>query len=193
MGYLLRRLLNKDAWAEVENSPLWEQGDCPAEALVQVFDNRAGVSTWRVSTEEDIERVVAAQALMRSTIADFAYCLIDEDVLRREGIRFKDTPMKTIDKGVNNLHVDIMELTAQQLIRLAHQINIEFYPFVMTRSEILDAAKKFVGENKFDRNFLFTGGSKGRTEEEITTAKNLLVNVWKKADVDLKFSSAGAR
>ena len=35
MPYLLRKFSNKDAWAEVENSPLWEQGDCPPEALVQ--------------------------------------------------------------------------------------------------------------------------------------------------------------
>jgi hypothetical protein len=98
MPYLLRKFSNKDAWAEVENSPLWEQGDCPPEALVQVFDNRAGVSTWRVSTEEEVERVIAAQAFMRGTIGDFAYCLIDEDILRKDGIQTKNTPAKTMDK-----------------------------------------------------------------------------------------------
>jgi hypothetical protein len=123
MPYLLRKFSNKDAWAEVENSPLWEQGDCPPEALVQVFDNRAGVSTWRVSTEEEVERVIAAQAFMRGTIGDFAYCLIDEDVLRKDGIKLKNTPVKTMDKHVNELHVDIVELSAQQLVRLARRIN----------------------------------------------------------------------
>jgi|SRR5713101_5990929 len=185
MAYLLRKFSNKDAWAEVESSPLWEQGDCPAEALVQVFDTRGGVSTWRVSTEEDVERVIAAQAFMRGTIGDFAYCLIDEEILRKDGIKLKNTPAKTMDKGVNDLHVDIVDLTAQQIIRLAHPINTEFDPLVMTRSEILAAAAKFLREKKFDRDFLFIGGNKGRSEEEITTAKNLLVNLWKKADIDL--------
>jgi hypothetical protein len=186
MPYLLRKFSDKDAWAEVEASPLWEQGDCPPEALAQVFDNRAGVSTWRVNTEEEVERVIAAQMFMRGTIGDFAYCLIDEDVLRRDGIQLKDTPTKTMDKQVNDLHVDIVDLSAQQLIRLAHRINTEFDPIVMTRAEILMAAAKFFRENKFDRNFLFTAGNKGRTEEEIAKAKNLLVNLWKKSDIDLK-------
>jgi hypothetical protein len=185
MPYLLRKFSNKDAWAEVENSPLWEQGDCPPEALVQVFDNRVGVSTWRVSTEEEVERVIAAQAFMRGTIGDFAYCLIDEDILRKDGIQTKNTPAKTMDKQVNELHVDIVELSAQQLVRLAHRINKEFDPLVMTRSEILVVAAKFFRENKFDRNFLFTAGNKGRSEEEIAIAKNLLVNLWKRSDVNL--------
>jgi hypothetical protein len=183
--YLLRKFSNKDAWAEVEASPLWEQGDCPAEALVQVFDNRAGVSTWRVRTEEEVERVIAAQAFMRGTIGDFAYCLIDEDVFRQDGIKLKNTPAKTIDKQVNDLHVDIVDLSAHQLIRLARRINTEFDPLVMTRAEIRVAAAKFFRENKFDRKFLFTAGNKGRSEEEIATAKNLLVNLWKTSDIDL--------
>jgi hypothetical protein len=190
MPYLLRKFSNKDAWAEVENSPLWEQGDCPPEALVQVFDNRVGVSTWRVSTEEEVERVIAAQAFMRGTIGDFAYCLIDKDILRKDGIQTKNTPAKTMDKQVNELHVDIVELSAQQLVRLAHRINKEFDPLVMTRSEILVVAAKFFRENKFDRNFLFTAGNKGRSEEEIAIAKNLLVNLWKRSDVNLNDSQS---
>ena len=185
MAYLLRKFSDKNAWAEIEDSPLWEQGDCPAQAFVQVFDNRAGVSTWRVSTEEQIERVIAAQAFMRSAIGDFAYCLIDEDVLRKDGLNLKNTPAKTIDKEVNSLHVDIVGLTGHQLIRLARRINEEFDPLIMTRFEILEAAVKFFRQNKFDRNFLFTGGNKGRSEEEIAVSKNLLVNLWKKAEIDL--------
>ena len=185
MTNLLRKFSDKNAWADVEDSPLWEQGDCPPEALVQVFDNRVGVSAWRVSTDEAIERVIAAQAFMRSTIGDFAYCLIDEDILRRDEFTLRNTLAKTPDKEVNNLHVDIVGLTAQQLIRLARRINTDFSPRVMTRSEILGAAAKFFQQNKFDRNFLCSGGNKGRSEEEITISKNLLVNLWKKAEIDL--------
>jgi hypothetical protein len=186
MANLLRKFSDKNAWAEVEDSPLWEQGDCPAEALVQVFDNRAGVSTWRVSTEEEVERVIAAQAFMRSTIGDFAYCLIDEEILRKDGLTLRNTPAKTLDREVNRLHVEIVGLTANQLTRFARRINAEFDPRVMTRLEILEAAAKFFQQNKFDRTFLFSGGKRGRSEEEIASAKNLLVNLWKKTEVDLR-------
>jgi hypothetical protein len=146
--YLLRKFSNKDAWAEVEASPLWDEGDCPPEALVQVFDNRTGVSTWRVRTDEEAERVIVAQAFMRGTIGDIAYCLIDEDVLREDGIKLKNKSVKTIDSQVNDLHVELVDLSASQLIRLARRINTEFDPLVMTRAEILATAAKLFREKK---------------------------------------------
>jgi hypothetical protein len=182
MPNLLRRLTNKDAWAAVEESPLWEQNDCPHEALVQIFDTR-GVSTWRVHTDDEIERVIAAQAFGRSTIGDFAYCLIDEDVLRRENIKTKDTPTRTIDSEMEKRHVDIIELSGQKLIRLAHLINSELEIRVMTRAEILTAGCRYFNTGIFDRHFLFSGK---RNEIETMTAKNLLVNLWKKAEIDLQ-------
>ena len=182
----LRRISDKDAWASVEDSPLWAQEDCPPEALVQIFDNRAGVSTWRVDTEEEITRVIAAQAFVRSTINDFAYCLIDEAVLRRENIKIRNSPMKTIDREMGSRHVDIIELSGKQLVRLAQIINFEFEPKVKTRSEILAAAATYFSNGTFDRTFLFVGGSRGRSEQEIANAKNLLVNLWKKVEIDLR-------
>jgi hypothetical protein len=54
----------------------------------------------------------------------------------------------------------------------------------MTRSEILNLAKKYFAEGRFDKDFLFTKG-KVRTESEIAIAKDLLVNLWKKGEVTL--------
>ena len=185
MAYLLRKLSDKDAWAEVVTSPLWDQEDCPPEALMQVFDNRSGVSTWRVNTPEDIDRVVTAQAFMRSTIGDFAYCLIDEEKLKEEGIRTKDSPQRTVDKGIDDRHVELIELTGKQIARLARLINSEFDPLVTAREEILKAAAQYFIEGVFDRDFLFRRGGKGRKDVDIANSKDLLVNLWKKAEISL--------
>jgi hypothetical protein len=185
MACLLRKLPDKDAWAEVMDSALWGRGDCPPAALVQVFDNRSGVSTWRVTTKDEIERVIVSQAFMRSSINDFAYCLIDERKIAAEGIRTKDTPQRTIDKEIGDKHVDLIDLTGQQLIRLAQLINSEFNPMVMARKEILQAATRFLGDGKFDREFLFKKGKQGRTDAEIENSKDLLVNLWKKGEISL--------
>jgi hypothetical protein len=185
MAYLLRKLADKDAWAEVVDSILWKQGDCPPDALVQVFDNRSGVSTWRVATEEEVERVIAAQAFMRSSIGDFAYCLIDEQTIKDEGIRTKDTPQRMVDKEIGERHVDLIDLTGKQVIRLAQLINSVFDPLVMARTEILQAGAKFFGNGRFDRDFLFAKGNKGRTDAEIANSKELLVNLWKKGEINL--------
>jgi hypothetical protein len=175
---LLRKLSNKDAWAQVEDSPLWQQEDCPPEALVQVFDNRDGVSTWRVSTQDEIERVVAAQAFMRTTIGDFAYCLIEESALQSEGIKTETKPQKMIDKEIEKLHVNLIAMSGKQLIRLAHLINSQYAPIVMTRQEILTAASKYFRKGQFDREYL-------GTTPRATNSKELLLNLWKKKEIDL--------
>jgi hypothetical protein len=150
-----------------------------------VFDNRSGVSTWRVSTPDEIERVVTAQALTRSTVGDFAYCLIDEEVIRQQHIETQDTPQRTLDKDVDRRHVDLVRLTAQQIIALARSINSRFDPQVMPRSKILEAAAKYFAEGRFDREFLFAKSGKGRTESEVAASKDLLVNLWKKGEIRL--------
>jgi hypothetical protein len=187
VSYLLRKLPDKDAWADVADSPLWQQGDCPPEALWQVFDNRRSVSAWRVETDEEVERVIAAQAFLGKSIpADFAYFLIQEDKLQTAGIALKNVPAKTFDKEVDGLHVDIVELSGKQLIRLAYLLNSEFDPIVMTRTEIIETAAKCFRNKKFDRRFLFESkGNKGRSEEEVALSKTLLVYLWRCGLIDI--------
>jgi hypothetical protein len=178
---LLRKLSNKDAWADVEASALWQQEDCPPEALVQVFDNRDGVSTWRVNTEDDIDRVVAAQAFMGSTIgADFAYCLIKESDLQSEGIRTETKLQKTIDKEVDGWHVNLIKISGKQLIRLAHLIHTHCKPRVKTRQEILAAALKYFDQGKFDREYF--------GKKDAPKSAELLVHLWKKQNIYLRSS-----
>jgi hypothetical protein len=105
MAYHLRRLPEIAAWSEVAESQLWKTGDCPWQVLSQVFDNRSGVSTWLVENEDEVERAVAAQALIRSTIQrTFGYCLIDETIIRREGIKAVKRPVKAVDEEIGQLH-----------------------------------------------------------------------------------------
>jgi hypothetical protein len=130
---------------------------------------------------------VAGAFLGRSIPEDFTYFLIDEDVLLSEGFSLKSTKAKTFDNESNDCHVDIVEVTGKQLVKLARLLNTTFDPIVITRTEILEATAKYLRQGKFDRNFLFTsGGNKGRSEEEITMTRKLLVELWKKSLVDVQ-------
>jgi hypothetical protein len=192
MAYLLRRLPNKNASADAPEPSLWEHDDCPFEAIEQVF-NKDGISTWRVidhqADSEEIQRLVAAQAFMRSTVGDIAYCLIDESALAAEGIATRDTVMRTVDKDFASKHVDIVNVTGKQLVKLTR---IVFYstPYVMARQEVLEVAKKFFAEGTFDRSLLVDRQSKKdkrREDDEdraLATARDLLVNLWKKREID---------
>jgi hypothetical protein len=187
MAYLLRKLRDKNAWANVMESPLWAPEDCPPEALWQVFDNRQSVSVWRVEGHEQIKRVIAAQAFLGKSIPnDFAYFLIDEHVLRDAGILLEDKPNPTFDREISQLHVNIVQITGKHLIKFAQLLNTQAESRVMTRSEILETAAIHFNNGLFDRAFLFEAkGNKGRSEEEIASSKALLVSLWKKGAIDI--------
>jgi hypothetical protein len=198
MAYLLRKLRNKDAWAAAEDSPLWATEGCPPDVLVEVFDKN-GVSMWRVNTAEEVRRVIAAQALLGKSIpADFAYFLVEEEDLHQAKLTLKNSTAKTPDIFVNNLHVDVIQLSGQKLICFARLLKTKLNQsqsggddlapgvWVMTRTEILEMAAKCFGEGKFDRSFLFSpSGKRGRSEDEIAASKTLLVDLWKKALIDI--------
>lgn len=186
MAYLLRRIGNIGAWAQISDSPEWEDGNCPAEALRDIYDNRTGVSMWRVETPEDIERVVAAQAFIRSTIGNFAYFLIEEKHIRAAGIKIESKPAKTADKEANNRHVDLVNLTGKQAIMLARLANLEFSPdYIFAREEVITIGARLFKDGKLDRSYLFEKGKRGEREAEVAAATELLVNLWKKKEVDL--------
>jgi hypothetical protein len=192
MAYLLRRLPNKNASAVVPEPSRWEHDDCPFEAIEQVF-NKDGISTWRViDPQEDsveIQRLVAAQAFMRSTVGDIAYCLLDESLLAGEGIATRDIPVRTVDREFASKHVDIVNVTGKQLVKLT-RIVFSSTPYVMARQEVLKAAKKFFAQGTFDRSLLVDRQSKKdkrREDDEeraLATARDLLANLWKRRDID---------
>jgi hypothetical protein len=155
--------------------------------------NKDGISTWRVIDSQgdstEIQRLVAAQALMRSSVGDIAYCLIDESLLATEGIATRDVAVRTVDREFASKHVDIVNVTGKQLVKLTR---IVFYstPYVMARQEVLEVAKKFFAEGTFDRSLLVDRQSKKdkrREDDEdraLATARDLLVNLWKKREID---------
>ena len=185
MAYLLRKLSNIDAWAEAADSPLWASGDCPPEILRQVYDNSSGVSTWRVETRPEVERAVAAQTFLRSSIGNFSYCLINEGDLAVCGIKTVTKPGKTVDSEINQRHVELTDMTALQIVSLARLILDKCEPDVITREEIMQTAATHFDNGKFELAYLFKGGKNGRTEVEIANSRELLVNLWKRRDLKI--------
>jgi hypothetical protein len=76
---------------------------------------------------------------MRSTVGDIAYCLIDESLLAGEGIATRDIPVRTVDREFASKHVDIVNVTGKQLVKLT-RIVFSSTPYVMARQEVLEAS-----------------------------------------------------
>jgi hypothetical protein len=175
MTRLLRKV-SRDAWAEAATSPLWAQNDCPPEMLSEVFDKR-GLSMWQVEDDSEIPRLIAAQVMMQSSISDeFSYVLVERKLLEDANIKIIKSPAKTLDKVVNELHVDVIEVSGLALIKLAKLIFENGEVRVMRKPEIINEIKARIGNNSFDKGALF---SAKRKPAEIEASKTLIVDSWK--------------
>ncbi len=75
--------------------------------------------------DDRTERVVAALAVTRDSLAYLDLAIAPEEVLARCDIRRDKVQGQTPDPGVNDWHEDLVELTAGKIVRLAAAIKGE--------------------------------------------------------------------
>ena len=75
--------------------------------------------------DSQTERVVAALALTRDSLANMDLALVPEGVLEGCGIERVVSPADTPDSEVNKWHVDLVELTLAKIALLASAIRSE--------------------------------------------------------------------
>ena len=173
MTNFLRRLKNKEAWADLLDSPLWDNGDCPPALLSHIFDNRDGVSVFRIGPEVDILTVAVAVEFQRTKIGDFAYTLIPESILKHFDIKQKTTSGETFDKEVNKLHVDLYNITGKALIGLAKSLRDSAEFHVIARRDIVKAAAERFNDGRMNRSELAKKNA------------NAIADLWRTGDIHL--------
>lgn len=65
------------------------------------------------------ERIAVALAAGRDELAQYDYALVDEERVAGVPITLRKTPGGTCDEQVNDLHVDLVNLTATAVAKLA--------------------------------------------------------------------------
>jgi len=120
MSKLLRRLANAEKWAELADSSLLKSGDCPPDLLIQVYDNRDGVSVFEVDGEENILRAVSFHAFSSKKIGDYVFALIDREEIEKNGMNIVSTKGDTSDDLTNNYHRIITNISGKSLIKLVN-------------------------------------------------------------------------
>lgn len=77
------------------------------------------LSFYRSSNEAQSETIALAVAAKRKTIDDVSYCLIDEDAVRALDIESSDDHGTTGVGEVDQLHIDLIDLSITQTAKLA--------------------------------------------------------------------------
>jgi hypothetical protein len=159
MTQLLRRFPDASLWAKHENSELWPQGDCPSDILVTLEGD--GLSVWKVNSDAEIERVVAATALERTRLEDYSFALIEERSVLDLGIKLRQKPAKTVDDQMNTQHYELHELTGKRLIEFAKLAIVTGEPITKSRGEILETARAMFKGGMFNRDTFAKKDGKG--------------------------------
>ena len=101
-------------------APSWLRcGEVQADALgdLATVDNQ--LSVYRVESQQDINRITIALAATRDNLQNVDYAVFDDAEFENIGIQISQSPGKTPDQVVNELHHDISNLTARQTAALA--------------------------------------------------------------------------
>ena len=122
MPLILRMSRNKNRWCE--DKPSWlKNHEIHADPLADFVTTKNSLSVWRIEdNKSNLQRVIAALAAIRDSIDKFDYVLFDEKLLKECDIKVELTEGNSPDQEANAWHYDLLELSAQKLVKLAEAV-----------------------------------------------------------------------
>lgn len=107
-----------------DDPPWLEAGSLWADCLDDIASADGGrLSFYRIATQADIEIVGAALIAGARNFQTFEYALLDDSIPASLGLTIVETTGDTPDVKVNDLHVDVVELTTTDAVALANEIH----------------------------------------------------------------------
>ena len=89
------------------------------------FDTKSNkLSVYLVDSEDEIQQVVAGLAAGRKNLSNFDYTVIEADLLSKMNLQAVQSPGGTPHHGANDLHHDIVNLTANDIFELVQSIDL---------------------------------------------------------------------
>lgn len=101
--------------------PCWNVGTAPAwqgDALGDLNTTKNVLSVYLADTDQKVGQVVAGIAANRDHLVNLDYAFISEDILSKFNLRSVQVGGKTFHHIANELHFDIVDLTAGNVFAL---------------------------------------------------------------------------
>ena len=120
----------------------------PADSLGDIKTTKNKLSVFEVADEGQSRRVVAALALDRALkmrddapVRDMSGMFFTHDVLEALGVQLERKPGATRDSGVNEWHLNLIELSGAQLVDFARHLLLNVTPRLFTATELVAELK----------------------------------------------------
>lgn len=121
---LLLRKIRKSKWYKSLNVPWLTAGELQADALGNLKTENNKLSLWHIEDDNsNINQVLVALLTTLDVPSNIDIALIDSNIVSGIGIKTESTKGNTKISDVNiNWHRNLIELTANKLVQLAHVI-----------------------------------------------------------------------
>ncbi len=153
MPFLLRKI-RQGRWLKDSDQVSWLTGEeLPADTLSDLTTSSNTLSVYVIDDNlSNVVRVAAALAATADSLSNFDYVLINIDVLTELHIRLASTLGRTPDHQVNLWHRDLIELSANKLLRLAQHIWKKDEYERLPEKKMLDLIVESVSAGYIDRH-----------------------------------------
>jgi hypothetical protein len=146
MPLLLRKIDHKVKWAKDGEALKYLLSDqAPADVLqdLRTEDNR--LSLWRIEdNKSNLSRVLAAIVSTREHLQKMDYILIDFRHIQENGLRFEQEAGDTLDKEANSWHIDVIQLSALDIARLANLLFVNGERVRQLEPELIEVLRQSV-------------------------------------------------
>lgn len=152
---LLLRAIRKSKWS-TDNNILWLSAqEIQADALVDLKTSNNTLSVWYVEDDRsNLQQVITALASNRDNVANLDYALFDLKLVEDIGIKVEINEGATPYDKANRWHRDLVELSANKLIKLAEIILTKSHKERVLEKKILNLIKEAVKDGEIDRTKL---------------------------------------
>lgn len=118
----LRKLDNK-LWLDKEISHSEVDGSIQADALKNFKTTANKLSIFRIDdVHRQLVRVLVAIAAGGDKVDHCDYVLFDIGIITELGIKLAEIPGDTLDEEINQLHLDLVRLSGEQVLALAQRL-----------------------------------------------------------------------
>jgi hypothetical protein len=151
---LLLRAIRKSRWNKT-NCPWLPVGDIQADPLGDLATGSNTLSVWLVQDDRsNLNDVLLALGASRDTASNLDYTIFDIDLLVNINIKLETNEGKTPYAKANCWHRDLVELTANKIVKLAESLlkNAELERF--SEKEMIKLIQDAVNNKQIDRTKL---------------------------------------
>lgn len=153
---LLLRSIKKSRWNK-DNFSWLTQDDIQADLLGDLVTSNNNLSVWLVQDDKsNLNEVITALASNRDTLSNLDYVIFDVNLLSDINIKIEINEGKTPYEKANRWHRDLIELTANKIVKLAESLLKHSSKERILDKEILNLIKVAVSNGQIERGKLKT-------------------------------------